>query len=112
LVLIMIFIFLLDWLWWRGLNPEHQFLLLTIPAVACIFIVFGIRFSIMGLIEEFHLRSPPPMNPLLMANMENDDSFPTTMIFNECSSCKKGIPADGNVCCYCGEKIEGSDSIN
>lgn len=105
LVMWIIFIFLMDWFRWWRLDPEHQLGMFAIPSVACVFIVFGIRFSIIGLIEEFHIRSPPPISPQMMMNMHNNDSVPPDLMFGECIKCNRGIPGDSNVCCYCGEKI-------
>ena len=101
LVMILTFIWLVDLIGWRRLDQPQQIALFFDLVVACIFIVSGIRLSIIGVIEEFHIRSLPPYP---MAIIPKSTSILHRPQFRLCPYCSKEIPLDSNFCSYCGVK--------
>jgi MFS family permease len=103
LVMILTFIWLVDLIGWRWLDGGQQIALFMNLVVACIFIVIGIRFSIIGLIEELYLHSPFLPSPYMMPK---NVLAQYNQKFRECTYCKRWIPFDSKFCQYCGVKLK------
>jgi hypothetical protein len=104
----MIFLWLVSLISWRWMD-QVQHIALTIDLfVACVFIVIGIRFSITGLIDEFHLRSPFPITPYPIPDRAPIQGHQQFIV---CLNCSKKILIDSNFCMYCGVKQQSGVDI-
>jgi hypothetical protein len=98
----------MDLISWRRMDSVQQIALIADLFVASVFFVIGIRFSIIGLIEEFHLCSPFPITPLPIPDSALAQHYLRYIV---CFNCKRSIPADSNLCPYCGKKQSKDKSI-
>jgi hypothetical protein len=102
LIIWTIYTFLIGLFRWWWFDPELQIGLFFISIVAIALIVFGFRFSTIGLIEDFLIRSGPPPShyPPPGAMPKNSKQGPNQIRY--CIQCKREIPNDSMFCSYCG----------